>query len=158
MKDRRRPSIVWRVNITLRYVTPAVWRAILVRPDTKLATLHRYIQAAMGWLDYHLFVFNLNGKRYTIPSRNLDIKAYDARRYRLDRLLSEPSGHLEYVYDFGDWWEHDVPEYREFKRLACLIASMLTSDERLPGIASQALLEITHNKWENAWKELAASY
>ena len=52
MKDHRKPSIVWRVNVTLRYVTPTVWRTILVRPDTKLAMMHRYIQAAMGWLDY----------------------------------------------------------------------------------------------------------
>ena len=70
--------------------------------------LHRYIQAAMGWPDNHLFAFRINGNEYRIPSRDLDIKVYDARRYRLDRLFSEPSGHLEYVYDFGDWWEHDV--------------------------------------------------
>lgn len=37
-----------------------------------------------------------------------DIKVRDARRYRLNRLFSVPSGHLEYVYDFGDQWEHDI--------------------------------------------------
>ena len=35
-------------------------------------------------------------------------KVYDARRYRIDRLFSVPSGHLEYLYDFGDRWEHDI--------------------------------------------------
>lgn len=108
MKDYGEPSIVWRVNVTLRFVTPAVWRTILIRPDTNLAQLHRYIQAAMEWLDCHLFAFTIDGKEYAIPNPDLGIKVRDARRYRLNRLLSGRSAHLEYVYDFGDRWEHDI--------------------------------------------------
>jgi hypothetical protein len=102
----RRP--VWRVTVTLCHVTPEVWRTILVRPETKLAMLHRYLQAAMGWLDYHLYAFNINGKEYGIPDRDWDIKIYDARRYTLERLFPSIPATFRYLYDFGDHWEHSV--------------------------------------------------
>ena len=106
--SKRKPSIVWRLTIRLTGVMPIVWRTILVRPDTKLAMLHRYLQAAMGWRDCHLFVFTINGKEYAIPNRDRDVnrKIYDARRYTLARLFPTLRAQFDYVYDFGDWWEH----------------------------------------------------
>jgi hypothetical protein len=103
-------SIVWRLTIRLAGVMPIVWRTILVRPDTKLHMLHRYVQAAMGWRECHLYMFTIAGKEYGIPARDGDIdrKVCDARRYTLARLLPEPRAHFEYVYDFGDWWEHTI--------------------------------------------------
>jgi hypothetical protein len=89
---------------------PIVWRTILVRPNTKLAMLHRYLQAAMGWREYHLFAFKIDGKEYGIPYRDIEVsrKIYDARRYTLARLFSKHPAQFEYVYDFGDWWVHTV--------------------------------------------------
>jgi hypothetical protein len=103
-------SIVWRLAIRLAGVMPIVWRTILVRPDTKLAMLHRYLQAAMGWRECHLYMFMIEGKEYGIPDRDQDSerKIYDARRYTLARLVPKLPSHFEYVYDFGDWWEHAV--------------------------------------------------
>lgn len=68
---------------------PIVWRTILVRPYTRLAMLHRYLQAAMGWRECHLYMFKIEGKEYGIPDRNWDVgrKIYDARRYTLARLF-----------------------------------------------------------------------
>jgi hypothetical protein len=106
----RKASIVWRLTIRLAGVMPIVWRTILVRPETKLAMLHRYLQAAMGWRECHLYIFKLKGKEYGVPERGreVDRKVYDARRYTLARLFPTlPSG-LEYVYDFGEWWEHTI--------------------------------------------------
>jgi hypothetical protein len=99
-------SVVWRLTIRLTGVMPIVWRTILVRPDTKLAALHRYLQAAMGWRECHLYVFTIGKKEYGIPDR--DRKVYDARRYTLARLLPMLPSHFEYVYDFGDWWQHTI--------------------------------------------------
>jgi hypothetical protein len=104
-----KPSIVWSLTIRLTGVMPIVWRTILVRPETKLAMLHRYLQAAMGWRDYHLFAFTVAGKEYGIPNReNSKTKIYDARRYTLARLFPKLPARFDYVYDFGDWWEHVV--------------------------------------------------
>lgn len=89
---------------------PIVWRTLLVRPETKLSMLHRYLQAAMGWRDCHLYAFTIDGKGYGIPDREWesDKKVYDARRYTLARLFPKLPAPFTYVYDFGDWWEHLV--------------------------------------------------
>ncbi len=89
---------------------PIVWRTILVRPDTKLAMLHRYLQAAMGWRERHLYAFTIGGREYGTPDRDWDSgrKVYDARRYTLARLFPKLPAQLDYVYDFGDWWKHTV--------------------------------------------------
>jgi hypothetical protein len=89
---------------------PIVWRTILVRPETNLSMLHRYVQAAMGWHDYHMFSFTITGREHGIPDRKRasDRKIYDARRYTLTRLFPVLPARFDYVYDFGDWWEHVV--------------------------------------------------
>jgi yecA family protein len=103
----RQARRVWKITIRLRHVMPIVWRTIMVRPETKLIMLHRYIQAAMGWSDYHLFAFKIGGREYGIPHPDFrDIKVYDARRYTLERLFPNRPTSFEYVYDFGDNWEH----------------------------------------------------
>jgi len=103
-------SLVWRMTVRLQGVMPIVWRTMLVRPETKLAMLHRYVQAAMGWEESHLYAFTIAGRKYGIPGREHDYgrKVYDARRYALARLLGEPPARFEYVYDFGDCWEHAI--------------------------------------------------
>jgi hypothetical protein len=70
--------------------------------------LHRYIQAAMGWLDYHLYLFTIDGREYGIPHPDWDIKVYDARRYTLERLFPLLPVEFRYTYDFGDGWRHAV--------------------------------------------------
>ena len=105
----RQPRRVWKITIRLRHVMPIVWRTILVRPETKLVMLHRYIQAAMGWRDHHIFAFKIGAKEYGIPHPDFrDMKVYDARRYTLERLFPDRPTSFEYVYDFGDNWEHLV--------------------------------------------------
>ncbi|MEO7201251.1 MAG: plasmid pRiA4b ORF-3 family protein [Candidatus Tumulicola sp.] len=105
-----KPSIVWRITIRLGGVMPIVWRTILVRPETKLAMLHRYLQAAMGWRECHLYMFTIGSKEFGLPDREYDLgrKTYDARRYTLARLFPTFPARFRYVYDFGDWWEHTI--------------------------------------------------
>ncbi|MFN2450349.1 MAG: plasmid pRiA4b ORF-3 family protein [Candidatus Baltobacteraceae bacterium] len=120
--DARTKRHVWRLTIRLAGVMPIVWRTILVRPDTKLAMLHRYAQAAMGWRECHAFAFTIDGRTYGIPDREwADApKTYDARRYTLERLFSTFPARFDYVYDFGDYWQHlieiegvEEPEFRK---------------------------------------------
>lgn len=41
------------LKVTLRDTKPPVWRRLLAPGETTLGDLHRAIQAAMGWEDYH---------------------------------------------------------------------------------------------------------
>jgi len=101
---------------------PIIWRTILVRPETKLSILHSYIQAAMGWHDYHLFCFTIDGRRYALPNPEWQspLKVYDARRYDLSRLFPKIPAQFEYLYDFGDHWAHLIEiegaEETEYRR------------------------------------------
>jgi len=42
------------LRIELIDIEPLIWRRVAVKTATNLQTLHRIIQAVMGWLDYHL--------------------------------------------------------------------------------------------------------
>ncbi len=101
---------VWRITIELRDVAPRVWRTILVRPNTKLHLLHRYLAGAMGWEERHLFAFEINGCEYLVPDRAYPSKrkAFDVRRYTLERVCPSLPRAFTYTYDFGDEWIHDV--------------------------------------------------
>jgi hypothetical protein len=41
-----------------------IWRRLLLSGDTTLAELHEIIQISMGWEDYHLWRFTVNGREY----------------------------------------------------------------------------------------------
>lgn len=85
---------------------PPVWRRVLVPATMRLDRLHDVIQAAMGWTDTHLHAFEAGGVDYGPPDPELD--HMDERRTAIGDVLSEPGDHMRYVYDFGDYWQHDV--------------------------------------------------
>lgn len=98
---------VYQLKITLENVRPAIWRRVLVPEDTTLAGLHRVVQAAMGWEDYHLWRFEIGDVEYAEPSEEEWRPTEDARQARLGQVAG-PGSVLRYVYDFGDDWEHRI--------------------------------------------------
>jgi len=62
------------LRIELIDIEPLIWRRVAVKTATNLQTLHRIIQAVMGWLDYHLWSVPALGYRYMRE-----------RRFRLQR-------------------------------------------------------------------------
>jgi hypothetical protein len=56
---------VLQVRITLRDVDdPPVWRQVLIPADYPLSRVHRVIQAAMGWENYHMHAFQVGKTTY----------------------------------------------------------------------------------------------
>ena len=95
------------LKITLRGVTPAIWRRMEVPSSFTFNDLYLCIQAAMGWLNCHLSEFHVNGKTITRPDFEPEGEFLDARKTRLLPMLKEGS-RFEYWYDFGDDWYHEV--------------------------------------------------
>lgn len=65
----------------------------------------------MGWEDYHLYEFSMGINRFgeTLIAR----QTYGAGEtlnveMKLDELIYEEGQKLFYVYDFGDYWEHEI--------------------------------------------------
>ena len=59
------------LRITLEDIEPPIWREISLLDTTTLPELHRVIQIAFQWYDYHLHQFMI-GERYAIPDEDLE--------------------------------------------------------------------------------------
>ena len=58
---------MFSLKATLRASKPPSRRGLLVPGETTLGDLHRAIQAAIGWEDYHLHAFDIEGRQYGDP-------------------------------------------------------------------------------------------
>ena len=97
---------------------PPIWRRIQV-PDTySFWDLHVALQDAMGWLDYHLHVFRVAGpdegarfsrsaSRTMTPSRATS-RSLPGWEIPITRHFARPGTVVQYEYDFGDGWEHEL--------------------------------------------------
>jgi hypothetical protein len=98
---------VLQVRITLRDVDdPPVWRQVLIPAAYPLSRVHRVIQAAMGWDDSHLHVFQI-GKISYGPDPDGELGNADETKARLADVARVRT-RIGYEYDFGDGWEHDL--------------------------------------------------
>ena len=99
---------VLQVRITLAEVTdPPVWRRVLVPAGYTLDRVHAVIQAAMGWQNCHLHQFMIDDREYGAPDPDEGHQVSDERRFRLGNVV-KAGDRIEYTYDFGDGWEHEV--------------------------------------------------
>ena len=98
-----------RLHIVLADTDPLIWRRVDVPVDASLKMLHDVIQGAMGWLDYHLWEFEADDKRYGLPDPDWDDGTqFAAKNIKLKTLLDRGVRQLLYTYDMGDNWEHVV--------------------------------------------------
>lgn len=107
----RKPAkgTVFQFKITLRGSKPPIWRRIQVE-DCTLEKFHEHIQTAMGWTNSHLYSFEIDGEQYGNRKILEDLDCIDTRKTKLSHILP-PSGvkfRFTYIYDFGDYWDHDV--------------------------------------------------
>ncbi|TLK51936.1 plasmid pRiA4b ORF-3 family protein [Glutamicibacter sp. V16R2B1] len=101
---------VLQLKVTLRSAKPPIWRRVLVRPETRLDELHAIIQRSFAWDDSHLHSFShggRNGASYAPKPGGMD-EDIDETTVTVGELLSEPKDKLDYIYDFGDNWEHVI--------------------------------------------------
>ena len=96
------------VRIELRDSDPLIWRQIEVPTSITLKVLHDIIQAAMGWFDYHLWEFTIAKRRYGLPTDEDwgTEPRLEAAKVRLREVLKSGRTTVDYLYDFGDSWEH----------------------------------------------------
>ncbi|GAA5181359.1 plasmid pRiA4b ORF-3 family protein [Rugosimonospora acidiphila] len=98
---------IFQLRISLIDVAPVIWRRVAVPGGFTLDRLHRVIQYAMGWQDYHLHSFEIEGVQFGVPDPEGELDLRDELDVRLDAIAGK-DGRFSYVYDFGDWWEHEI--------------------------------------------------
>lgn len=106
---------IYQFHIRLQEIEPPIWRRIQVSDTYTFWGLHVAIQDAMGWLDYHLHAFRFRPRHKRdsieigIPSAEWDdLETLPGWEIKLSDYLHEPGQRMQYEYDFGDGWIHDV--------------------------------------------------
>lgn len=86
-----------------------MWRRIEVLSDTYLDEAAAVFEAAMGWLGSHMHLMHVEGITYGMALPDwLDIIDADERDATIDDVLPFVGSKLQWDYDTGDGWEHDV--------------------------------------------------
>jgi hypothetical protein len=105
-----KPTSIYQIKVTLNDSKPPIWRRILVADTATLLQLHYILQIVMGWADYHLHMFTINGQIYGNPEDdefgNMGTK--NESRFKLNQLVGREGFKFRYEYDFGDSWLHDL--------------------------------------------------
>ncbi|RIJ77867.1 plasmid pRiA4b ORF-3 family protein, partial [Nakamurella silvestris] len=111
---RRSDVVTYTLRATLVDVDPPIWRQLDVASDLGLPQMHTVLQAAFGWADSHLHLFE-KGERPGDHQQYLMDSSLDEgmtgtaeSQVRLDEVLSVVGDTLTYEYDFGDSWVHTV--------------------------------------------------
>ena len=102
---RRAPESAMQLRVSL--CDTDVWRRVVVPGSLTLRQLHAVLQTAMGWEDYHLHLFDVDGVLYGDIEEIEGPPLGDEETFTLAGA-AEAVREFGYEYDFGDGWRHDV--------------------------------------------------
>ncbi|MFW9990001.1 MAG: plasmid pRiA4b ORF-3 family protein [Candidatus Odinarchaeota archaeon] len=170
------PRHIYQLKITLKNISPPVWRRILISNYSTFSELHQAIQDCFYWSNYHLHEFSY---RYPEPPHwQIHMQAispdesyypedrsdyYDIREdeLRLCDVFSIKLKNVNYLYDFGDNWEHSIrlekvfPDDKDFRFFLCVGGKRATPPEDCGGsYGYQELLEIFDNPSHQEHEEM----
>ena len=128
----------YQIKIKLIDSEPLIWRRVIVPAEITFKRLHDTIQFAMGWWDSHLYEFEFPEEKLRITcddesfdewkyysakyktvkptkkedplgiiGRMLESKLKKSQSTKIDKYLAKYTT-FEYVYDFGDHWQHKI--------------------------------------------------
>lgn len=111
LADAAQKTLILRVQ--MQGVTkPPMWRELKVPADFNFLQLHKAIQRACGFENYHLWQFQRKAYdpelQIGLPAAGdemgLEDCTHDAGKTGITAFLAEKGDKLVYVYDFGDDW------------------------------------------------------
>lgn len=94
------------LRITIAHITPSIWREVAVPEEFTLDQLHRCIQLSFDWLDYHLYEFQIARRRFR-PA-HAESEGEEVEGIQLSELKLKSGDRFQYIYDWGDHWEHEI--------------------------------------------------
>ncbi|MFC1717739.1 plasmid pRiA4b ORF-3 family protein [Candidatus Poribacteria bacterium] len=101
-------ALVYQMKVTLLDIRPPIWRRFLVTSDRTLYRLHLILQSIMGWENYHLYRFTIDGIRFGEPDEEYEPDIKHTRRTKLRNVIDAENQKIFYTYDYGDSWEHEI--------------------------------------------------
>jgi hypothetical protein len=109
-EGRRTLVTIYRIFISLLDIEPPIWRCIELSSQTTLRQFHRILQIVIGWENHHLHEFLVGKQRYGVPDSTYDEPGgvILEGKIHLSDVLTAPGAKILYIYDFGDYWRHEV--------------------------------------------------
>jgi hypothetical protein len=113
----RDPARIFQFKITLKNISPLIWRRLQVPEAYSFWELHVALQNAMGWQDYHLHRFEvlslLSGLKTTIGIPYEGSKWHKsilpAWQEKIASYFLPDNRGARYLYDYlGDNWDHSI--------------------------------------------------
>lgn len=133
----------YELEVALWGIKPRIFRTIQIPGNRTLADLHRCLQDAFGWENYHLHEFQYDHAVFGELSDEEDRVIIADDIVSLDELALKVGHKLEYTYDFGDDWVHSIKVKAREKlqgeeawtsQCACLDGAMAAPPEDCGGI------------------------
>jgi len=122
----------YTLRVTLRGHKPSIYRKFCVPSNISLRHLSELLIELMGWEGYHLNQFR-RGSDLFAPAHQRDggmsfggVREHDQEEYSIGDILVDKGKTIEWEYDFGDSWLHDVrlssvEEYAENEPLVSFV-------------------------------------
>jgi hypothetical protein len=165
---KREYSRVYQFKVTLNGIQPPVWRRIQVPETDTFWELHVAIQDSMGWLDDHVHEFTITDPSTDLKERVgiadedsfLGKEVHAGWNTEIADYFSPENPKAEYVYDFGDNWQHTVklekvlPCEESVRYPICIGGKRACPPEDCGGVwGYQDLLEIISNPSHEEYEE-----
>ncbi len=166
---KKKYNQVYQFKITLKGIKPPIWRRIQVLETYTFWDFHVAIQDAMGWSDYHLHEFKIlnpsTGLKVNvgipIPDDAFYREVLQVWKQKIADYFSMENRTADYVYDFGDTWEHRIqlekilPREKSVDYPICIKGKRACPPEDCGGIWGYAeLLEIIKNPNHEEYEEM----
>ena len=160
-KDKKYKSYI--IKVTIKNTHPPVWRRLQIPAGITFHELNAIIQLAFNWSGYHLYSFEIGNLLIEIPDDiydDFDYKVINSKRTKVDKYFDKIEK-LEYTYDFGDNWIHDiqienvVESEEKLKNPVCLKAKMASLPEDCGGPwGYEDLLDVINNPKDERYQDM----
>ena len=160
-KDKKYKSYI--IKVTIKNTHPPDWRRLQIPAGITYHELNAIIQLAFNWSGYHLYSFEIGNLLIEIPDDifdDFDYKVINSKRTKVDKYFDKIEK-LEYTYDFGDNWIHDiqienvVESEEKLKNPVCLKAKMASLPEDCGGPwGYEDLLDVINNPKDERYQDM----
>lgn len=116
LPDAFEEQVAYQLRIDLKGFKPPIWRRVIIPARITYDDLHQIIQNVFEWEDAHLYMFQTPEGIIEIPSEEYGSQVFDmfeptrsldSRKKTVDIDLMTLNK-IDYIYDFGDDWEHTI--------------------------------------------------
>ncbi|MBI1881058.1 MAG: hypothetical protein HYR94_23000 [Chloroflexi bacterium] len=143
--------LIYQCKVSLKGLIPPIWRRVQVTGDIRLDEFHRVLQTVMGWGNYHLYQFIIDGLSYGKPA-GLGPAIRSTGEVQLRQVVQVEGQKFIYIYDLAYDWQHVIkvekilPSQPGVYYPICLAGQRACPPEECGGIFEYSnLLEIFKN-------------